>query len=55
MSFFSLTISENRRAEQILLGGGGMRGRRRWGKLCRRVNMVQILYNHVYKWKNDIC
>jgi hypothetical protein len=24
-------------------------------KGCRRVNMVQILCTHVYKWKNDTC
>jgi hypothetical protein len=25
------------------------------GGLCRRVNMVQILYTDVCKWKNDTC
>jgi hypothetical protein len=24
-------------------------------KGCRRVNMVQILYTHVCKWKNETC
>jgi hypothetical protein len=25
------------------------------GKGCRRMKIVQILYIHVYKWKNDTC
>jgi hypothetical protein len=24
-------------------------------KGCRRVNMVEILYTHVQKWKNETC
>jgi hypothetical protein len=25
------------------------------GKVCRMVNMVQIVCIHVYKWKDDTC
>jgi hypothetical protein len=31
------------------LGGG-----RRWGKGCKRVNIVQILCTHICKWKNEM-
>jgi hypothetical protein len=56
MSFSSFTKAENRRAEQFLSGGVGSSGRREdvW-KRCRRVNMLQILCIHVYKWKNETC
>jgi hypothetical protein len=51
--FFSFTNSENR-AEQVLSGGVGTSGK---GQDVRkggwRVNMVQILYTHVCKWKNE--
>jgi hypothetical protein len=54
--FFSFTKSENRRAEQVLLGGVGNSGSGEdVGKVCRRVNMVQILCGHVCKWKNGTC
>jgi hypothetical protein len=32
--------------------GFGTSGR---GRMCRRMNMVQILCSHVCKWKNDTC
>jgi hypothetical protein len=35
------------------MGNSGMG--RDVGRGCRRVNMVQILCAHVYKWKNEIC
>jgi hypothetical protein len=56
--FFSFTKSENRRAEQVLPGGGGVGTRRRCkevGKGCGRVNMVQILCTYVCKLKNRAC
>jgi hypothetical protein len=52
LPFFFFTKSYNRRVEQVLQGlwyqwwGGG-------GKGCGRVNIVQILCIHVYKWKNE--
>jgi hypothetical protein len=52
--FFSCTISENRRAEEVLPGWGVVLEGKGGGK-CWRVNMEQILYTHVYKWKSDIC
>jgi hypothetical protein len=30
--------------------GGGEEGNK-----CERVNIVQILYTHICKWKNDTC
>jgi hypothetical protein len=55
---FSLTISENRRARQVLSRVGrvlrwweGRGGRER----DRRMNTVQIMYAHVHKCKNDTC
>jgi hypothetical protein len=55
-SIFSFTKLENRRAEQALPGrgfalvegGGG-------GEMSRRMNMVQTMYTHVFKSKNDTC
>jgi hypothetical protein len=54
--FFFSTKSENRRVDQVLpdwAGGAGRRGE--VGKGYRRMNMVQIIYTHVYKCKNDTC
>jgi hypothetical protein len=55
---FSFTKSENRRAEQVLLGEGrkwhqweGGSGRER----DRRMNTTQIMCTHVCKCKNDNC
>jgi hypothetical protein len=57
MSFyFSFTKSENRSAEQVLSGGWGVGTSRRGkeeGKVWGRLNVVQILYTHVCRWKND--
>jgi hypothetical protein len=54
--FFFFTKSENRRAEQVLSGGVGTSGRREEvGKGCGRVNIAQIPYTHVCKWKNETC
>jgi hypothetical protein len=50
MSFFSFTKSENRRSEQIPPGGFGTSGREdEVGTGCEKVNILQILYTHVYK------
>jgi hypothetical protein len=50
------TKLENRRAEQVLSGGAGTSGMGEdMGKGCGRVNMVQILYTLVCKWKNETC
>jgi hypothetical protein len=54
--FFSFTNSENRRAEQVLLGRVGTSGKgQKVGKGSGRANIVQILCMHVSKWKNDTC
>jgi hypothetical protein len=56
ISFFSFTKSENSRAEEVLPGGVGIRGRgEKLGNVCSRVNIVQILCTHVCKQKNDTC
>jgi hypothetical protein len=58
MSFFPFTKSEKRRAEQILLvvvgeeAGTSGRGKK-VGKEGGRGNIVQTLFIHVCKWKND--
>jgi hypothetical protein len=45
---------ESRRAEQVLPGGVDTNGTgEEVGKVCRRVNMVQILCTHVCKQKNE--
>jgi hypothetical protein len=49
------TKLENRRAEQVLWQGveeGGTSGEGGGGERSRRMNMVQIMYTHVYKCKN---
>jgi hypothetical protein len=47
---------ENKRAEEVLSGGGGINGRgEEEEKVYSRVNKVQILCTHVYKWKNENC
>jgi hypothetical protein len=49
---FSSTKPENRKANRFCIWS------RRWGRgeeRGRRLNMVQIMYTHVCKWKNDIC
>jgi hypothetical protein len=60
MSLFFPTKSENRRAEQVLLGWMGESGWYQWegeyvGNGYKRVKMVQILCTHVCKWKNETC
>jgi hypothetical protein len=57
MSFF-FTKTENRSAEQVLSGGGGVHTSRNGKdveKVYRRANMVQILCAHVFKWENETC
>jgi hypothetical protein len=54
--FFSFTKLENRKAEQVLgrvvsTSGSG----EEVGKGLGRVNILQILCTHVYKWKNETC
>jgi hypothetical protein len=55
--FSSVTKSKNRRVDQgpiwVRVGTSG-RGEE-VGKVCRKVNIVQILCTHVCKWKNDTC
>jgi hypothetical protein len=57
--FFYSTKSENRRAEQILprrrCGVWHWWEGRHGGERGRRMNMVQIMYTHVCKCKNDTC
>jgi hypothetical protein len=63
MSFFlfSSTKLENKRVEHVLRWGGreekaGTSGSGEMvGKEGSRVNMVQNIYTHVYKCKNDTC
>jgi hypothetical protein len=58
---FSSIKSENRRVEQVLLGGEGRRvigkgGREGGGsERGRRMNMVQTVYAQVCKCQNDTC
>jgi hypothetical protein len=58
--FFSSTISENKSVEQVLPRGREIMvphsGRGEVvGKGDRRVNIVQKLCTHLYKYKNDTC
>jgi hypothetical protein len=57
-NLFSFTKSVNRRIEQVLpwVRGGWyqLRGEE-MGKGYGRVNIVQILCTHVWKWKKDTC
>jgi hypothetical protein len=54
---FLLTKSENRRVKQVLSQGAGTSegGFENVDKGCGRMNMVQILYTHVCKWKIETC
>jgi hypothetical protein len=52
ISFISFTKLENRRAEMVLSGEAGTSGRgEEVGKSWERVNVMQILYTYVCKWK----
>jgi hypothetical protein len=54
--FFSFTKLKIGRSEQVLPGVVGNSGRgEEERKGYRRANMVQILFTHVCKWKNDTC
>jgi hypothetical protein len=55
MSFFSFTKSENKRVEQILPEWGGrlILVGEDVEKGCGRANVVELLYTHVCKWKNE--
>jgi hypothetical protein len=44
---------ENRKAKQVLSGVGTTGRGEDIRKECRRVNVVEIVYTHVCKWKND--
>jgi hypothetical protein len=59
LHLFSSTKSENRSAEHVLLGVGGVFGTGGRGEVVgkggRRMNTVQIMCTHVYKCKNDTC
>jgi hypothetical protein len=58
MPFFSFTKLQNRRVEQVLLGWkervGTSRKLEEEGKGPEKVNIVQILCAHVFKWKKII-
>jgi hypothetical protein len=45
----------NAHQEQVLSGVGTNAREKDAGKGYRRVNMVQILYTHACKWKNETC
>jgi hypothetical protein len=50
--FFFYKIRKKKRTGQFLPGGNGTSGRGEdVGKGCVRVNIVQLLYTHVCKWK----
>jgi hypothetical protein len=51
MSFFFFYTM----GEQVLPEGVGTNGREEVEKGHRRVNIVQILYTHICKWKNETC
>jgi hypothetical protein len=48
-SHFFFTKSENRKAKQVGISGQ----EEDVGTVFRSMNIVQILYTHVYKWKNE--
>jgi hypothetical protein len=52
--FFSFTQLENRRTGPVCVGLVPVEGEE-VGKRCGRVYIVQILYAHVCKLKNDTC
>jgi hypothetical protein len=48
--------SENKKVKQLLSGEDGTsRREEEVGKGYGMVNIAQILYTHVCKWKNDTC
>jgi hypothetical protein len=49
--YFSFMKSQNRREEKVLCELVPVRSGMEVEKVCRRVNMVQILCTHLYKWK----
>jgi hypothetical protein len=56
MSFFSFTKMEDRRSEQVLSKRIGTSGRRKKvGKWCMGVSIVQKLCKYVCKWKDETC
>jgi hypothetical protein len=52
--FFIYKIKEQESRTGSSLGVSASGSMEEVRKGCRRVNMVQILCTHVYKWKNDI-
>jgi hypothetical protein len=53
---FSFSKTENKKTKQALSGGVDTSGTGEdVGKRCKRVNVVEILCTHVYKWKNETC
>jgi hypothetical protein len=47
---------ENKKVKQVLSWVAGISGRGEdIRKGYKRVNMVEILGTHVYKWKNETC
>jgi hypothetical protein len=51
---FSSTKLEEGRTGSVSGAGGGTPGRGD-GERGRRMNMIHIIYTHVYKCKNDTC
>jgi hypothetical protein len=48
---------ENRKLKEVLPGRivTSRQGREEYTKGYRRVNIVEILYRHICKWKNETC
>jgi hypothetical protein len=54
--FFLLQSKRTGRRKRTCLGGlVPMEEGEDVGKGCKKVNIVQILCTHVYKWKNECC
>jgi hypothetical protein len=52
MSFFKKIIEQEGRTGPVWKYGASRKGEE-VEKVCRRVNMMEILCNHVGKWKNE--
>jgi hypothetical protein len=53
--FFFYKIREQKGRTGPVWGTGASGKGEDVGKGCRRVNMAQILYIHICKWKNETC
>jgi hypothetical protein len=53
---FAFYKNEEQEGKTGPVWGAGTRGKGKdLRKECRRLSMMETLYTHVYKWKNEIC